>query len=379
MLIWTLNLRHLRAALETSHLGTINAAAKAVNLTQPAVTQAIANLETQLGLRLFDRKHNGMEPLDPMRQLAPRVEAALAHIGSSRVTIAQMRALIALGEEGSYVQASQSTGLAQPSLHRAVTDLSLVLRRTLVERRGKGVGLTESGRQTFRHFQLAKAELIAALSEIDATKGLETGRIAIGAMPLSRARVLPAAISRFHRTYPDVKIHIVEGSWRELVEPLRDGDLDLVVGAIREPIKDLHQVPLFDDRPAVFGRQGHPAACAYSPLDLLAGYPWIVPPIGTPLRSQWQVMFERAGIPCPNVPIECGSVMMIRQILMGSNFLTLLSPDQVTVELEAGWLQVIWEAPEGIVRTIGIISREDWNPTSRQRAFVDQLMETSGG
>ena len=39
--------------------------------------------------------------------------------------------------------------------------------------------------------------------------------------------------------------------------------------------------------------------------------------------------------PPPAVPIESGSVMMIRQILIDSDFLTMLSPDQVAVELEA--------------------------------------------
>ena len=66
---------------------------------------------------------------------------------------------------------------------------------------------------------------------------------------------------------------------------------------------------------------------------------------GTPLRVQWDKMFTDVGLQPPYVPIECGSVMMIRQIMLDSDFLTLLSPDQVAVELEAGWLEVVAELP----------------------------------
>ncbi len=377
-MIWTLNLRHLRAAAEIRRLGSINAASDAVSLTQPAVTQAIGKLEGQLGLSLFERHYDGVAALEAAHLLAPRVEAALAHIGSSRVTMAQLRALIALGDAGSYAGASQTTGLSQPSLHRAVSDLAVVLRRALVERRGRGLALTPAGRKTLRAFRLARAELEAGLSEIEGLKGRETGRIAIGAMPLSRARVLPAAIAAFHARHPDVRVSIVEGSWHDLVEPLRDGELDLMIGALRDPAPgdDLEQAPLFADRPVVIGRKGHPlsGAAGIGP-ETLALYPWTIAAPGAPLRTQWEQMFSEAGLAVPEVPIECGSVMMIRQILVDSDFLTLLSPDQVAVELEAHWLERLCDAPAGLVRMIGATTRAGWRPTARQQDFMDCLSD----
>jgi len=95
------------------------------------------------------------------------------------------------------------------------------------------------------------------------------------------------------------------------------------------------------------------------------------------LRAQWQAMFEAAGAVAPRVPIECGSVIMIRQMLLQSDFLTLLSRDQVAVELEAGWLAQVAAAPGDVTRTIGVITRSDWRPTLLQRRFLDQLSEQS--
>jgi LysR family transcriptional regulator, regulator for genes of the gallate degradation pathway len=377
MTIWTLNLRHLRALVYITRLGSLSAAAGAINITQPAITQALARLETQLGQPLFERRSDGMGALPAATLFAPRIEAALAHIGSLRVTMVQLRALIAIADSGSYALASSATGLAQPSLHRAIGDLSVALTRSLVERRGRGIALTEQGRKTVRSFRLARAELDAGLNELTSLLGRETGRIAIGAMPLSRARILPAAVSAFHRAHPDVAISIIEGAFHELVEPLRDGAIDLLIGALRDPSpgSDLIQRPLFEDRPVVIARNGHPLS--NPSLDQLADYPWIVPARDTPLRIHWERMFTERALAIPNVPIECSSVIAIRQILLDSDFLTLLSPDQVAVELEAGWLIKIADTPQGLRRTIGVTTRTDWRPTQMQRALLASLDECS--
>jgi len=384
---WSLNLRHLRALAAIARLGSISAAAAEVNLTQPAITQAIAKLETQLGLALFDRRPDGMGATPAGLLLAARAAAAHARLAAgfrlpsrpeNRVTMAQLRALIALAGAGSYVSASAATGLSQPSLHRAISDLETASGLALVERRGRGVMLTDSGRRTARAFRLARAELVSGLSEIAALAGRETGRIAIGAMPLPRARFLPRVVAAFHRLHPDSEIAIVEGSHAELVEPLRDGDLDLLVGALRDPVsgEDLVQTALFEDRPVIIGRAGHPLAVKAPPLvDVLARYPWTVAAPGTPLRAQWEHMFSDAGVPPPRVPIECGSVITIRGILLDSDFLTLLSPDQVAVELEAGWLVKICDTPADMVRAIGLTTRAGWMPTAMQAEFLALAQE----
>jgi DNA-binding transcriptional LysR family regulator len=50
-----LNIRHFAALAATVHHGSVTRAARAINLTQPALTQAIARLEADLGCALFER------------------------------------------------------------------------------------------------------------------------------------------------------------------------------------------------------------------------------------------------------------------------------------------------------------------------------------
>jgi len=375
--LWTLNLRHLASLAATVRLGSLAAASHSVSLSQPALTQGLAKLERQFGVQLFERRPSGMVPSETARIFAPRIEAASRHIASPRVTMAHVRALIAVAGAGSYAGAGIATGLSQPTLHRAIGDLSIALRRDLIERRGKGIALTESGRRTVRGFRLARAELLAGLSEVSALQGRERGRIVIGAMPLSRARLLPATIAGFHRAHPDMAIRIVEGSHAELIEPLRDGEIDLLIGALRQPPPgdDVVQTPIFQDQPVVLGRSDHPLAGRKDPdVRALADYPWIISAPGTPLRLLWEDMFRRAGIDPPSVPVECGSVITIRQMLLDTDFLTLLSPDQVAVELGAGWLRQIGKAQTELRRTIGITTRNGWRPTASQQAFMNNLI-----
>jgi DNA-binding transcriptional LysR family regulator len=293
------------------------------------------------------------------------------------MTATQLRAFLSLADEGSFVGAADVQGLSQPAVHRAVRDLEQVCGAALVERRGRGVALTPAGRRIARGIRLAAREIEAGIVELSGEG--DGGRIVIGAMPLSRALIVPHAIAATMRgtsnpatmRAPNTpQIVVVEGSWRELVEPLRDGVIDLTVGALRdEAPPDLDQRALFVDEIAVVARAGHPLAKDPAPtLAALACYGWIVGQAGTPLRSLWDAMF--AGVAPPPAPIECGSVMVIRGVLRDSDLLTLLSPDQVAMELRTGALALIGPPVPRARRTIGITTRRDWRPTAVQARFV---------
>jgi hypothetical protein len=78
-------------------------------------------------------------------------------------------------------------------------------------------------------------------------------------------------------------------------------------------------------------------------------------------------LFE--GAPLPETPIECGSVMIIGRLLTEGNFLTLLSPDQVALQIRSGLLAQIGAPLEHSRRLVGITTRRSWRPTATQRHF----------
>ena len=390
-----LNLRHLRAMASVVRIGSLTAAANEVGITQPALTAAIAGLEARLG-PLFERSRQGMSANPAGRAMAARVEEAYRQLAAglrtagprSRgftqperlVTTSQLRALLALADDGSYVVAAHTTGLSQPALHRSVRDVERLTGAPLVQRRGRGVALTEAGRRTARAFRFAASAIRSGLAELAALANADAAdRLVIGAMPLCRARLLPDAVARLQAAYPNTHVTIVEGAHRELMDQLREGRLDMTIGALRTPPPgpDVVQTPLLIDRLVVVAGGHHPLAGADRPsLAELARHRWLVGIPGSPLREHWERMFE--GIAAPAAPVDCGSVMVIRGLLMSGDYLTLLSPQQIGMELETNMLALVGPPLEDHVRTIGVTVRADWRPTVAQRFFVAALAEAEG-
>ena len=382
-----LNLRHLRALAAALMHGSLSRAAEAVGISQPALTQGLGKLERQLGVALFDRRPDGVVATEAGAALAERAGRAFEFLAKATrksgrgargfarpdqlMTATQLRAYLHFCDTQSFAAAAAASGLSQPAIHRAVGDLEQICTVALAERRGRGMALTPAGRVLGRGARLAEREIAAGIVEARGEER-EAGRIVIGAMPLSRALVLPHAIAAYLRTAPAMIVDVVEGSWRELIEPLTDGAIDLAIGALRdEAPPGLDQEPLFTDQLAIFARAGHPLASGEIDLDVLAAQQWVVGATGTPLKSHWEALF--AGRPLPSIPVECGSVMVIRGLLTQSDLLTLLSPDQVALEVQSGVLTQIGPPVLPAVRTIGITTRAGWRPTGAQRAVIDYI------
>ncbi|HEY6825115.1 MAG TPA: LysR family transcriptional regulator, partial [Steroidobacteraceae bacterium] len=73
----TPNLRHLVLFDSVVRRGSVSAAARGAHLSQPAVTQAIAHIESALGARLLQRSYAGLSLTGLGNAAAHRVERAL--------------------------------------------------------------------------------------------------------------------------------------------------------------------------------------------------------------------------------------------------------------------------------------------------------------
>jgi len=79
-----MELRHLRAFLAVAHHRHFTHAAAAIGLAQPALSQHVAQLEDELGVRLFERARRGALLSDPGRAFLPRAERVLAELEAAR-------------------------------------------------------------------------------------------------------------------------------------------------------------------------------------------------------------------------------------------------------------------------------------------------------
>src|SRR6202008_1094730 len=126
------NLRHLHAFREVARLGSVSAAARAVDLSQPAVTQAIAGLERYFESPLLVRRATGVALTRAgeiclariersMNQLRDAVAEASRTAGADRtidvgrlVRSAQLDALGAVVEHGNFSIAADAGHVSHP-------------------------------------------------------------------------------------------------------------------------------------------------------------------------------------------------------------------------------------------------------------------------
>lgn len=387
---WLPNLRHLRAIGVTARLGSISAASEEVHLSQPALTQGIAKVERSLGTRLFTRRPDGMAPTEAGEVVARRIDAALEQLRDSfpsgadgdetRISSAQMHAFLAFAGAGSFAGAAAASGIAQPTLHRAVADLTRLYGVPLYRRVGRGVQLTAAGQQAARGMRRAAAELDAAFSEIVQLTGREVGTIRIGSMPLGRSALIPAAVAAFRTSHPSVGLEIIDGTYADLADRLKDGGIDFLFGALRGESADPSFVeePLFDDVLSIIARPAHPLAGGDLPEAAdLARFPWIVARPDTPHHRHWQRIFTQSNVAPPANPVICGSVMAIRELLDLGDYLALLSPDQIHRPVSVGHLVTLGPPVDATRRLIGLTVRANFTPTPLQRRMLDLVRSAS--
>ncbi|NVK43115.1 MAG: LysR family transcriptional regulator [Oceanospirillaceae bacterium] len=395
------NFRHLRVYLEVADSKSISKAAPRVFLSQPAITQAIAKLEALLETDLFERSADGMFPTRAGKVWHNRVRRCLEYVergirealrnrsGAKPVpaaqilpllTTTQLKALVAVSEAQNFTIASRNLGVSQSSLHRAARELEQQLAITLFEKTSTGISTTKACQALARAVKLGFAEIRQGYYEISALRSREVGKIVLGSMPLARTSILPDVVNRFTAQHPDIGINVVDAPYTDLLHHLRHGDLDFLVGALRfpPPADDIVQEELLAPPLAIIARKGHPLMAA-SKLDIatLAEYPWVVPSSGTPTRAFFDSLFVDKGLPTPHRLVETSSQILIRELLRGSDRLTLISTHQIEHELRAGILGVVPFALSHTRRPIGITLRQNWQPTPTQRKFLEMLRDAA--
>lgn len=395
------NIRHLRAFHEVARHRGISAAADAIFLSQPAITQAISKLETRLGVALFDRLTDGMEPTEPGAMFLIRVRRMLDQIsegvneairmqgsrtakGAARfdrlVSAAQLRALIALAEARNFSIAARNIGISQPSIHRAARDLERLAGFALFRTASQGIELTPAAEKLARRARLAGVELAQGFSELEAWKGQDSTRITVGSMPLARTRILPHAMHEMLREKPNIQVRTIEGPYPDLLRGLRYGESDFLIGALRDPppTVDVEQEALFDDNLTIVVRRDHPLLGQGDlRLEDTLIYPWIAPPKPTPAGSYLHNILKIPQLENTPVRVVSSSLVLVRGLLLEGDYVTIISRHQVRHELDSG---VLRELPIDLVnsaRPIGLTFRSGWQPTPTQARFLAVLRATA--
>jgi DNA-binding transcriptional LysR family regulator len=140
--------------------------------------------------------------------------------------------LVELGRHGSIMHAAQAANLTQPAASKLLGELEHSLGVQLFERLPRGVAPTWYGQVLIRRAGAALAEMDAAHQEVmELLSGLR-GRVDVGTVLTPSAGLIPEAVNLLKARQPRVLVSITVDTSKVLVQRLRGGELDIVVGRI---------------------------------------------------------------------------------------------------------------------------------------------------
>lgn len=393
-------LRQLAILESVFNEGSAGAAARALGLSQPAVSHALAKLEAELGTVLLHRSQAGCAPTDAggilqrrASRLFEQIKTGLSGILADRpdshairqraaaLTSTQAACHLAIADQGSFRDAARLLAISEPAVQRTARGLERLLGVALYQRQGRVTKILPSGERLATAVQLALAEIDQARDEITAASGQSAGRIALGCLPLMPKSIIATALSALLARYPTVRVSLEEGPYDRLSLALSRGRLDMLLGAVRndgEQTGFAAQI-LFDDPYVVVARDSHPLVGRRRPtMAALSRQNWVAPPHGTPRRAVLEQLF--ALLPRrPAIALETASVSTMMATLSKSDCLCLTSRIQARSDFASADLVIlpfpIVQAP----RPVGITTRATWLPTTVQCYFLGLISGAKEG
>lgn len=171
-------------------------------------------------------------------------------------TIKQLRYFIALCELRHFGRAAEASFVSQSAFSTAIQDLERLLGTSLVDRTNRRVTITAAGQEVAARARLCLRELDDLVEFAGRCRLPLCGSLRLGVIPTIAPFLLPPALPRLRRAYPDLKLYLTEDRTDRIHERLLDGDLDLLLLALPFELSGVEQTPLFRDRFLLAFREG---------------------------------------------------------------------------------------------------------------------------
>lgn len=237
----------------------------------------------------------------------------------------QIKALVAINQCGSIIEASQILHITQPALSRAIKELEHELGLTLLQRSYKGMSLTDEGRRVIRHAQMMVESMRRMQVEVDNIHDVAVGEISIGVTSLTA--MLPGfeqCLNAFREKNPRVRLKIIEQRPTIILQRVRDGSLDFALTSQQNTQRlNLDWEAVQRIKGAVVCSASNPLRNARSLRQLQHAH-WVSLDEVDDRSSQFYQMFEVNDIHLPQRVTECTAVLLALNLIKSADaFMTL--------------------------------------------------------
>lgn len=286
--------------------------------------------------------------------------------------------LVELGRHGSIMHAAQAANLTQPAASKLLGELEHALGVPLFERLPRGVEPTSYGKTLIRRAGAALAEMDAAHQEIIELQSGLRGRVAVGAILTPAATLVPPAVTLLKSRHAQLHVSIDVDSSRQLLDRLRAGELDIVIGRVTDAAiaGELNFEPITDEPHCLVARKGHPLLHGGEvTLAQLARQTWILPPEGSVVRERLAALFMSQALEQPSETISTMALPVVTQLLMGSDMVAPMAVELVQPFLDSGLLGTLPIDLHLRMDVYGFITRRNHKLSPGAESMLETLRE----
>lgn len=290
---------------------------------------------------------------------------------AQRLTLKQLRSLVAVAETASFTQAARLLHLTQPAVSMQLKELEAVVGQVLVDGR-REIRLTAAGEVLVRRAREALAALDLAEIELKSMRGVASGTLEVVAITTAEYFV-PHLLAEFGRRHPDIKFRLTVENRERVHALLQDQRVDLAI--MGQPPRGfaLRRIPFAPHRLSFVARPDHPlAGRPHIPPAALAGERLLLRERGSGTRTNLERFLRVHGVQ-PLAADELGSNETLKQAVMAGMGVAFLSHHTFAMELESGRLLRLDVQDTPVIREWNVLVHAERPMTPALEALLDFL------
>jgi len=298
----------------------------------------------------------------------------------SRVKFRHLQTFVEVARQKSVMKAATLLHVSQPAVTKTIRELEEVLGVSVFERDGRGIKITRYGEVFLRHAGATLTALRQGLDSVSSALQGDAPPIRIGALPTVSTRIMPQAIAAFLKEETGSRIKIVTGENAVLLEQLRIGDLDLVVGRLAAPeqMAGFSFEHLYSERVVFVVRAKHPLLDnGQAIFATLGAYPILMPTRASIIRPFVERFLISNGIASLPNQIETVSDAFGRAFVRSSDAVWIISAGVVESDIGDGTIEALPIDTSETKGPVGLTMRTDAVPSLPLSLLIQTIREAA--
>ncbi|ERO63671.1 LysR family transcriptional regulator [Pseudomonas piscis] len=294
------------------------------------------------------------------------------------MTVKQIRAFLAVAHSMSFALACERLHLSQSALSLTIKALEEGLGGRLFTRNTRNVALTPEGEALLPLARRLIADWDNAEDEMRQRFTLQRGRVTLAAMPSFAGNLLPPILKQFRARYPQVNVTVNDVINEQVLEMVRDREVELGVAFEPQDSTSLAFTPLYVDRfVAVVSRESPLAQRSEIDWQTLLQEPFITLQRPSTVRVMLEEHLRAQGVQLP-VEFESHQLATVGRMVasgLGVSAVPALCAGQMR---ELGGHCITLGEPV-VERAIGVLTKPGEELSTAAQALFDILREARLG